>query len=362
IPGDYRVLVADPNEVVAPTITAPADGSTVVAPVTEIAGAGEPGAEIAVTGDVTSTTTVGDNGEWTVPAELTEERDYTVTATQTANGETDDVSSTFTVAAEAPVVDPTITAPADGETVEGPVTEIAGSGEPGAEVAVTGAAEGETTVGENGEWTVPAEIADAGEYTVTATQTADEETAEASSTFTVTIEEEPEELLAPEVTSIEDGDVFGNEDAPSSVSGLGQPGAEVNVTLEGELYGSGEPRALSTQDIEPGTPLANTAEWTIDFDEQLQPGTYTLSATQTFEGETSPETVVSFEVTGADTGADGGDNGAGGEDGDAGTDDGDLANTGAGSMLPFALGAVLLLAAGGGAILIAQRRQAGAEL
>lgn len=240
---------------------------------------------------------------------------------------------------------------------------VTGTGVPGAEVTATiDDREGTTetaTVGENGEWSVEYDL-EVGEYTVTATQEADGETSDEQSASVIVRPAEPE------ITSIIPGQEFENANAPAGVSGTGSPGAKVTLDLtQSETTSAMVDGAKDTVNVE------NDGTWSFNFEGALKAGSYTLSVTQTENEVASYEATVSFVVLAApnDADANGGDAGGaadgadnGGEDGDAGTDDGDLANTGAGSMLPFALGAVLLLAAGGGAILIAQRRQAGAEL
>lgn len=263
---------------------------------------------------------------------------------------------------------PVITAPETGSEQTEAVTEIAGTGVAGATVEVAGEVTGEATVGDNGSWTVPADITENGEYTVTATQTVGEETSEAASTtFTVNIEEEPEAPAAPKITSIPADKEFTEADAPSSVSGTGENGASITVTVGGEKYTS-----------------EATPEWTADFGEQLAPGEYQLTATQSVDGVTSEPATVNFSVVadsdanpGGDDdsngNADGGNGGSEGTDGgsdsgagdsEAGTDDGDLANTGfeTQSMPPYVLGALGMIAVGGAAIFLARRKTAGDEI
>ncbi|GAA2177314.1 hypothetical protein GCM10009847_02710 [Leucobacter tardus] len=248
---------------------------------------------------------------------------------------------------------------------------VTGTGVPGAQVTATiddpeGTIE-TATVGENGDWSVNYDL-EVGEYTVTATQEADGETSDEQTASVIV------RPIEPKITSIAPGQEFENAQAPAGVSGTGIPGAKVTLDLtQSETASAMVDGANETVDVQPdGT-------WSVNFEGAVGAGSYNLSVTQTENEVASYETTVSFVVLaapndtdanggGGDNGAadaggaaDGGDNGTGGDD-EAGTDDGDLANTGAGSMLPFALGAVLLLAAGGGAILIAQRRQAGAEL
>lgn len=359
VEGDYEVAV----HVDTPTLESPADGDTVAPGSDIVIGVPSNADQIGVSTAPNSGEAIPVEGDQVVLTAPEEEGSVTYSINATSGKSSSGILE-FTLNVEAPALAaPAITSPEDGATVEPPVDEITGTGVDGATVTLTGDVEGEATV-ENGEWTIPADLTEEREYTVSATQTADGETSSATtSTFTVEAPEEDQTPIAPTITSIGNGDVFGSDDAPSGVSGMGIEGAQVDVTLEGVEY---DAAAANSADTAAAFAVGqNDAEWTVDFGEQLAPGEYTVTATQTTDGGTSAPTTVSFEVTGADEpgtgGADGGDNGTGGDD-EAGTDDGDLANTGAGSMLPFAIGAVLLLAAGGGAILIAQRRQAGTEL
>lgn len=365
VEGDYEVAV----HVDAPTLESPADGDKVSA-----------GSDIVINApanaDSLSVSTAPNSGE-SVPVENGQAViqapteggtvNYSITA---MSGKS--FSDPLEFELEVTIAAPAITSPKEGDRLDGPVEAITGTGIEGATVTLTGDVEGEATV-EDGTWSVPADLTEVGAYSVTAEQTADEET---SGKRTSKFEIIPVE---PEITSIEDGTVFGHEEGPTGVSGTGIPGAEVTVDL---TQSEGASTMVDSADVT--ATVDEDGNWAADFGGTVEAGTYSLTATQTENSVVSDATdPISFEVSaapseadaGADGGdaggaadggdaggaADGGDNGTGGDD-EAGTDDGDLANTGAGSMLPFAIGAVLLLAAGGGAILIAQRRQAGAEL
>lgn len=361
VEGEYEVAV----HVDAPTLESPNDGDT-VAPGSDIvlqAPANADSIGVSTAPNTGSSEPVDENGQVVLQAP-SEEGSVTYTVNSQA-GKSSSESLEFTLnVEEAAIAAPAITSPEDGSTVEAPVEAITGTGVAGATVTVTGAVEDSATVDDEGNWTVPADLSEEGDYSVTASQELEGETsAEVSSNFTV--EEAAVAPEAPKVSSIGDGDVFGHEDAPTGVSGTGVPGAEVNVTLAPAAEGDGAEALVA----EGGFTATVDAEgnWTAEFGEAVDPGAYRLAATQTVEDLTSDATTLGFEVTGADNGAGGGadggdgDNGAGGDD-EAGTDDGDLANTGGTSMLPYALGAVLLLGAGGASILIARRKTAGADL
>lgn len=109
--NSYSVQVV-PAPLTAPVIESPADGTVVETAVTAITGTALAGATVTVSGDVTGTATVSSGGAWSVPADLSY-GEYTVTVTQSSEGETSPVaSSAFTVAPVAP----SISTPADGDS------------------------------------------------------------------------------------------------------------------------------------------------------------------------------------------------------------------------------------------------------
>lgn len=106
----YTVQVV-PAPLRAPSITTPADGSTVETSLTEVSGRGTPGATVTVTGDVTGTSVVSPGGSWSVPAELSY-GSYSISATQSVETETSPaMTSDFVVAPVAP----SISTPGDGD-------------------------------------------------------------------------------------------------------------------------------------------------------------------------------------------------------------------------------------------------------
>lgn len=155
---------------VAPAIIAPANGARIETEVTEIVGTGAEGATITLTGDVTGETTVEENGTWTVEADLGIGA-YSVTAVQDIDGVVSaPATSAFAVIPTAPVV----SAPLAGGAYAfaSAPTAATGTGIEGATLTLTlnGAAAGETTVADGGAWTLPL-TAQAGEFTLVATQT-----------------------------------------------------------------------------------------------------------------------------------------------------------------------------------------------
>ncbi len=177
---DFTVNVV-PTPIAAPTFTSPANGSRVETEVTTLSGKGEPGASLELTGDVEATTTVGEDGAWSVDVELGYGK-YTVTAVQTrqssdaARASADpNVSDPTTVKFDVVPVAPKITDPKSGSSFtegSGPTT-ISGTGINGAtvEVWLNGASAGKATVAD-GKWSVKlgGQIA-AGAITIEATQT-----------------------------------------------------------------------------------------------------------------------------------------------------------------------------------------------
>ncbi|KAB1661652.1 trypsin-like serine protease [Pseudoclavibacter sp. CFCC 13796] len=152
----------------APAITSPS--GVVTDTVREISGTGVPGATVSVTGDVTATATVADDGSWSVSADLGY-GNHQVKATQVYAGQTSaETTASFRVAPEAPV----ITTPADGSVYSdgSAPTAVNGTGLPGA--AVTVEMDGRstsTTVADDGSWSVPVTVSLAGgQHVISATQ------------------------------------------------------------------------------------------------------------------------------------------------------------------------------------------------
>lgn len=88
-----------------PKIDAPVDASTTTDNVTTISGTGVAGATVTLTGDVTKSTTVGADGTWAVTGIDLGIGEFTVSVSQSLDGETSKVVKTsFTVAPVAPAV------------------------------------------------------------------------------------------------------------------------------------------------------------------------------------------------------------------------------------------------------------------
>ncbi len=206
---DFTVM---PDE---PVITAPEDGSS-TGPTPVIEGDGQAGAEVEVIidGETADTVTVGEDGTWTYQPETPlDEGEHTVDATQTTGDITQDAEQ---VTFEVVVVDaPVITSPEDGSTTEDTTPDVVGEGESGAEVIVTidGDEVGNAPVDEDGTWTLElTEELECGEHEVSAVQTFDEVTSEASETVVFTI-------ACPTDGGDDDGDGSGGGTGAGGTSG-----------------------------------------------------------------------------------------------------------------------------------------------
>lgn len=191
----------------APVFTSPVNGERIVGEVTEIAGTGEIGATVSLTGDVTDEATVGEDGTWSVEVDLGIDA-YSVTATQEIDGVTSAAAtSAFAVIPTAPVVD----APLDGGAYAfaSAPTAATGTGIDEAAISVTlnGADAGSTTVADGG-WSVPL-TAQAGEFSLVVTQTVNGQSN--STTVAYAVAEAP----------ATGGGAGGADDAPGSLANTG---------------------------------------------------------------------------------------------------------------------------------------------
>ncbi|POZ13803.1 hypothetical protein C3Z09_21465 [Lelliottia aquatilis] len=170
------------------TIYSPAPGETVINASSPLTGTGQPGAQVAFSGDVTCGTacytTVAENGNWTFPTQHAAPGTYTVQVVMTpgVRAESDTQSVTYTVS---PLVTTplSVTSPSGGQTLTRNIYSITGKGKPGHSIDVTGipvAGECHTFADtRTGEWTC-------GPYEVTERETAqimvsDSETSESIS-------------------------------------------------------------------------------------------------------------------------------------------------------------------------------------
>lgn len=167
-------------------ITSPEDGAVLLVPNetdtrdVEVTGTGAPGAEITVSGEglETQTTTVDEDGTWSVVIPDVPEGEHTITADQ----DVDESSTSVEISVEA-ADDVVITSPTDGQQITSDASgsntvDVTGIGQPGATITVTldGDAEMTATVGEDGTWTTTFLGVQIGDHTATAVQDVDEST------------------------------------------------------------------------------------------------------------------------------------------------------------------------------------------
>ena len=325
----------------APVVQSPAEGATV-----------EPGSDIVVAvADNASDLSVsyspnsGDsrpvNGATVTITAPEDPGTYTVSLTAT-NGFSASKTTTFDFTVGE--VSTTLPAPTiNNVDTENTDVTLTGTGEPGATVTIAGGASGSTTVGDDGNWSIDLSL-DYGNYAVTATQSLEGETSRSANGSIVV------RPSAPKITSITDGQKFTEENSPSTISGTGVNGAEVTVTAEGKLAGSMVDAQQGNGSFADGAPVTE-GEWTVDFGEKFEAGTWTATAVQTVNGVDSKPTTVAFSVEGAvivpNPNPNPGEGGNGGET---------LPVTGGDAFLPLGLAAGAALLLGGGALALATRR------
>ncbi len=297
--SDTNAFEIDLSTAVA--ITEPADAATIIDSTPDIVGTGEPGATIVVSIDGTEvgTTTVEADGTWRVALTTAlDNGDHTATAAATDTfGHTDTATATFTVDARTSVA---ITAPANGSDINDPMPTITGTAAAGASVEVTvdGTVLGTVTADASGMWSIPTTSAlSDGEHVVTAEATdAFGNRAEDTSTFTVDTETTVEITVATAET----------------IEGTGEPGASVEITIDGTVVGT--------------VVVDSEGTWVLGLDPALGPGTHEVTATSTDEaGNTATDTAV-VTVDTPDGGVDAGGPDAGG--GDAGVPDASMSDGG----------------------------------
>ncbi len=255
----------------APVITAPVGGSTTNDTTPTITGTAEPGStvEVFVDGISQGTTTADGTGNWTLtPATPLPDGDHTATATATdAVGNTSPESTpvTFAIDTTAPAA-PAITSPADGTVTSDTTPAITGTAEPDStvEVFIDGASVGTTTADGTGAWTLTptTPLAD-GDHTVTATATdAVGNTSPESTPVTVTVDTTAD---PPVITSPADGS--STNDSTPTITGTAEPGASVEVFVDGTSVGTATADGTGAWTFTPTTPLAD--------------GDHTITAVQT---------------------------------------------------------------------------------
>ena len=229
--GHYTLTgTAVEPEIVPVSITAPVDGSEFDGGDIEVTGTGTAGEVVEVTAaGETVEVTVAEDGTWATTVAGNQYGDTTITATQAIDESSASVTVTSTAVVEAPVVnDPTDGDVADGEFV------VTGTGIPGATVTVTVMTPSgetytlETTVDAEGNWSVTVQKLEEGEYLVSATQSVNGATSEASDVQNV--------VITDEGTGDDDGDGDGDNTLPDTGFDLGFAGFGLMALL---LLGGG---------------------------------------------------------------------------------------------------------------------------
>lgn len=160
---------------------------------------------------------------------------------------------------------PVITSPTEGEfTDEFPT--IAGTGVPGATVTVTegGTVIGTAVVADDGTWSlVPTDPLAPGEHTIEATQEINGLVSAASDPVSFIVDTTAP--AAPIITSPAGGEETG--DTTPTVTGEGEPGATVEVSVDGESVGTAV--------------VADDGTWSLVPNSELSCGEHEVTATQT---------------------------------------------------------------------------------
>lgn len=237
-------------------ITSPADGTIIGDSTPRIAGRAEPGATVVIRidGAEVATVTTNASGDWsyTTTAPLAD-GSHTVDITATdVSGNTATDSVTFEIDSSFPELE--IVSPPDRGFTNQSAPTITGTADPDAtiEITVDGVVVGTATADGSGEWslTLTEPLAD-GEHTVIAsTQNAAGATATDRHTFTV--DTVPPALA---VTSPEEGETV--TDTTPAIRGTGEPGAVVEVVVDGSLIGTVIVAEDGTWTFTPADPLTN---------------------------------------------------------------------------------------------------------
>ncbi|MCB9631132.1 MAG: DUF4215 domain-containing protein [Sandaracinus sp.] len=311
---DTSTVVID--TVVTVAITEPVDGSTTSDNTPTITGTGEPGAmvSVAVDGMTLGVVTVAADGTWSIPVTtaLADGVHAAIATAMDAAGNTAMAGSMFAVDTTSAV---TITLPADGARVMTATPTITGTAEPGATVTVSvdGTEIGTVTADGSGNWSVD----------VTTALTEGPHTASASATDTLgntaTTENDFTVDLGTTV-SFEQPSVTGDE--TPELSGTGEPGASVEVSVDGSVVGTAivdaegnwtlvvGPLTDGTHDVsvtatdDAGNTATDTGSFLVDLDspavEIANPGdgTTTSDTTPTITGTATPGASVLVIVDG----------------------------------------------------------------
>jgi LPXTG-motif cell wall-anchored protein len=235
----------------------------------------------------------------------------------------------FTVDTVGPAA-PVIISPADGSSTNDTTPPIAGTAEPDStvEVFVDGTSIGTTTADADGNWSVtPATPLAEGAHTATATATdAGGTVSPESAAVAFTVDLTPP--AAPAVVTPADGSLTNDTTPP--ISGTAEPGATVNVRIDGAVVGTTLADGSGAWTFTPATalaegahtvsatatdaagntgPISNTNTFTVDSVAPAAPvvtapadGSSTADATPTITGTAEPNTTVTVTIDGAELG------------------------------------------------------------
>lgn len=302
--GDYTITASVENVAGPPTtdsigisvdatapdleMTSPQDGEEFSTGQPAFGGTGEPGIDVVVEifdsgGNLvqTLTTTVSPMGTWTVtPSTPLAEGSYSASATGTdgAGNQTTDGPVSFEVSTVQTAPITTITQPADGALTNNANPTITGTSAPGAsvEVFVDGVSIGVTTADQDGNWSIdlPEALAE-GEHTIGAQSTIDDSVGPLTE-ITLTVD-----LSAPSVVITNPTGSVPVNGPVIVVSGTAEPGATVEIFVDGEKIGE--------------TTADENGDWT--FEVTLPTGEHTIEATSTDEaGNTGSSGIVTLNV------------------------------------------------------------------
>jgi cysteine-rich repeat protein len=239
----------------------------------EISGTAEPGArvEVRVDGRVIGTVETDDEGNWTlvVPTPLAEgTHAVSVTATATSGSTASDTGSFVLDTSRLPGLE--LRSPGDGTTTSDPTPPITGHADPGAVVTVEidGVVVGTATADADGHWSLEltAPLAEGSHVVVASTPGADGTMAVDTADFTVA-------LGTVEVTLTAPPDGARIADRTPRITGTADPGATVEVYVDGALVGTVTAAADGT--------------WSLDTASSLPDGEHTLRAVATAGARTA---------------------------------------------------------------------------
>ena len=288
-------FTVDTTAPAAPSVATPVNGSVTNAPTPAFTGGAEPNSTVSVTIDGATAGDVAANGAgvWTfTPAVALTDGIHAVSALATdplGNVSPSSASNTFTIDTAAPTA-PVITAPADGSIGKDSTPTFSGTGEPGGVVTLTvdgspigafrsGAiAIASVAVPADGSWsvTITTPLAD-GQHTFTARQADAAGNQSAARTVGFVIDTTPP---APPVVT-PPGTV--TTDPTPTITGTGDPGTTVKVTVDGVLVGT--------------TVVGADGTWSLTLPALADgPHTITVTATDAAGNTSTSSTSVSVAV------------------------------------------------------------------